>query len=254
MVALKSRDLSGWAWGKQSVLELLKTRPSLIREIIMALPEQDPIRLEILERCAVKKIPVILRSRRQIDRLLPVPAHQSVIARLKGETPYCTLDEFLGRLPEEPSNFLLALDHLQDPQNLGAVVRTAYCAGAAGILVPKDRTCPLTGTVRKAAAGALDHVPLVQVVNLVRALEILKEKGFWILSLEAQAPLSIYELDLRRPLVVVVGGESQGVSSLVRKHSDWIASIPIIGTLSSLNASVACGVVLYEMVRQRTQF
>jgi 23S rRNA (guanosine2251-2'-O)-methyltransferase len=251
MAALQSKDLSGWAWGKQSVLELLKTRPSFIREIIMALPEQDPIRLEILEWCAVKKIPVLLRTRRQIDRLLPVPAHQSVIARLKGETPYCTLDEFLVRLPEDPSTFLLALDHLQDPQNLGAVIRTAYCAGAAGILVPKDRSCPLSGTVRKAAAGALDHVPLVQVVNLVRALEILKEKGFWVLSLEAQASQSIYDLDLRRPMVVVVGGESQGVSSLVKKHSDWTAYIPMVGTLSSLNASVACGVVLFEMVRQR---
>jgi 23S rRNA (guanosine2251-2'-O)-methyltransferase len=254
MAILKEEDLSGWAWGKQSVLELLKTRPSQVREVIMASPEQDPLRLEILELCAVKKVPLTLRARRQIDRLLPVSAHQSVIARLKGETPYWTLDELLDRLPEGPSPFLLALDHIQDPQNLGAMIRTAYCAGAAGILIPKDRACPVSGTVRKTAAGALDHVPLVQVVNLVRALEELKEKGFWILSLEAQASLSIYELDLRVPLVVVVGGESQGVSTLVRNHSDWTASIPMAGTLSSLNASVACGVVLFEMVRQRINF
>jgi 23S rRNA (guanosine2251-2'-O)-methyltransferase len=251
MSNLKKEDLSRWAWGKQSVLELLKTRPSQVREVIMTSPEQDPLRKEILAICAEIKVPVTFKTRREIDRRLPVPAHQSVLARLKGETPYWTLDELLDRLPEGPSPFLLALDHIQDPQNLGAMIRTASCAGAAGILIPKDRSCPVSGTVRKTAAGALEHVPLVQVVNLVRALEDLKGKGFWVLSLEAQAPLSIYELDLRGPLVVVLGGESQGVGTLVRQHSDWTASIPMAGALSSLNASVACGVVLFEMVRQR---
>ena len=146
---------------------------------------------------------------------------------------------------------LLAVDHINDPQNLGAMIRTAHCAGVQGIILPKDRSCPISGTVRKAAAGALEHMPLVQVTNLVRALELLKEKGFWILSLEADAPASIYDLDLRIPLVVVVGGESKGVSPLIRKRSDWLASIPMKGAVSSLNASVACAVVLYEILRQR---
>ena len=130
------------------------------------------------------------------------------------------------------------------------MIRTALCTGVQGIILPKDRSCPVTGTVRKAAAGALEHMPLVQVTNLVRALEFLKEKGYWVLSLEAGSATSLYELDLRVPLVVVIGGESQGVSSLVRKRSDWLASIPMEGSVSSLNASVACAVALYEIFRQ----
>jgi 23S rRNA (guanosine2251-2'-O)-methyltransferase len=142
------------------------------------------------------------------------------------------------------------VDHVQDPQNLGAMIRTALGAGVQGVILPKDRSCPVTGSVRKAAAGALEYMPLVQVTNLVRTLEVLKEKGFWVLSLEADSPVSIYELNLQVPLAVVMGGESQGVSSLVRKRSDWLASIPMKGPVSSLNASVACAVVLYEILRQ----
>jgi 23S rRNA (guanosine2251-2'-O)-methyltransferase len=249
----KKEDLSRWAWGKQAVLELLKSRPHQVQEIIMASPEQDPLRQEIFDLCKGIQVPVLIKARRQIDRLLPVPAHQAVIARLKGEPPFFSLEELLGRLSDRQiqSPVLLALDHIQDPQNLGAMIRTAECAGVAGILLPRDRSCPVSGTVRKAAAGALDHLPLVQVINLVRALEMLKEKGFWILSLEARSSLSLYDLDLRVPLVVVVGGESQGIGTLVRRHSDWTASIPMAGTLSSLNASVACGLVLFEIARQR---
>lgn len=243
---------SEWVWGKQSVLELLKVHPEQIKEVIMSSPEQDPVRQEIFVRCAGAGIPVAIKDRRQIDRILPVPAHQAVIARIKVENPYTPLEILLAEVNpgQRPPPILLALDHIHDPQNMGAIIRTAHCAGVQGILLPKDRSCPVSGTVRKAAAGALEHMTLSPVVNLVRALELLKEKGFWVLSLEADSQDSLYNLDLRMPLVMVVGGESKGVSPLVRKRSDWVASIPMQGAVSSLNASVACAVVLYEIWRQ----
>lgn len=253
MAVSKKDDLSQWVWGKQAVLEILKVRPTKVREVIMGPPAQDLLRGEIFELCIQAGIPVTLKERKQIDRLLPVPAHQAVVARLKTDTPFESLESLLTRVgPDQtPPPVLLAVDHIQDPQNLGAMIRTAHSTGVQGIILPKDRSCPISGTVRKAAAGALEHMPLVQATNLVRSLENLKEKGFWVLSLEADSPVSVYGLDLRVPLVVVVGGESKGVSLLVKKRSDWLASIPMQGRVSSLNASVACAVVLYEILRQR---
>lgn len=252
MAGRPKENRSGWAWGKQAVLEIIRTRPGQIREVLMASPDQDPLRKEIFDLCADLGIPVTLKARRQIDVICPVPAHQAVVACLKEESVYTALEDLLDHLSltSRPIPFLLALDHIQDPQNLGAMIRTAYCAGVAGLILPRDRACPVSGTVRKAAAGAVEHLPLIQVVNLVRTLETLKEKGFWILSLEAGTLQSLYDLDLRVPLVVVIGGESQGVGNLVKKHSDWTASLPLQGTLSSLNASAACAAVLFEIVRQ----
>jgi 23S rRNA (guanosine2251-2'-O)-methyltransferase len=247
------KDLTQWVWGKQAVLELLKVNPQEVRQVIMAPAGQDQHKQEIVEICAQAGIPVSFKNRKQIDQILPVPAHQSVAACLKADHPFVTLESLISRiiLDQKPPPLLLAVDHMNDPQNLGAMIRTAHCTGVQGILLPKDRSCPVSGTVRKAAAGALEYMPLVQVTNLVRSLEWLKEKGFWILSLEAESSISVYDLDLQVPLVVVMGGESQGVSPLVRKHSDWLASIPMRGKVSSLNASVACAVVLYEILRQR---
>lgn len=253
MAASKKGSLSEWVWGKQAVLELLKAHPRQVTEVIMTSPEQDPLRKVIFDLSVKEGVPVILKERRQIDQMVSVPAHQSVIARLKGMPPFIPLETLIAEVARDqtPPPVLVAVDHIQDPQNLGAMIRTAHCAGVQGMILPKDRSCPISGTVRKAAAGALEHMPLVQVTNLVRSLEMLKEKGFWVLSLEADFPVSVYSLDLRVPLVVVVGGESKGVSPLVKKRSDWLASIPMQGRVSSLNASVACAVVLYEILRQR---
>ena len=244
---------SEWVWGKQAVLELLKIHPQQVGLVLMSPPEQDQGRKKIFELCSKTGIPVSFKDRKQIDRILPVPAHQSVAARLKVDTPFVPLETLISRiaLDQKSPPVLLAIDHVQDPQNLGAMIRTAHCAGVQGIVLPKDRSCPVSGTVRKVSAGALEYMPLVQVTNLVRSLEFLKEKGFWVLSLEADSTVSLYDLDLRVPLVVVMGAESNGISPLVRKRSDWVASIPMKGAVSSLNASVACAVVLYEILRQK---
>ncbi len=241
-----------WAWGKQPVLAMLRLHPQKVLEVFLSPPEGDRERTEIAGLCQALKIPIHLRYPQQLDHLLSVPAHQGVIARLKEDPSFVSLDSLVGRLPmdQQPPPVLLALDRIQDPQNLGAIIRTALAAGVAGVLLPKDRSCPLTGAVRKAAAGAMELMPVVQVTNLGRSLDSLKEKGFWILSVEADAPDSLFGLDLRLPLVVVIGGEGQGVSRLVRQHSDWVASLPMQGVVSSLNASAACAVVLYEILRQ----
>jgi 23S rRNA (guanosine2251-2'-O)-methyltransferase len=246
------KDYSRWVWGKQAVLELLKVHPQTVTQVIMISPEGDQGRKEILDLCSRVGVRVSFKDRKEISRMLPVPAHQGVAARLKTDTPFVPLETLISAvaLDQKPPPVLLALDHINDPQNLGAMIRSAHCTGVQGIILPKDRSCPVSGTVRKAAAGALEYLPLVQVTNLVRALERLKEKGFWVLGLEAGSPLSIYDLDLYLPLVVVVGGESQGVHPLVRKRSDWLASIPLKGEISSLNASAACAVTLYEILRQ----
>jgi 23S rRNA (guanosine2251-2'-O)-methyltransferase len=248
----KQKDFSEWVWGKQAVLELLRVNPQKVLQVLMSSPEQDQERKEIFDLCSKAGIPVSLKDRKEITRILPVPAHQSVAALLNTDNPFVSLESLIsGMNVDQPAPpVLLAVDHIQDPQNLGAMIRTAHCTGVQGIILPKDRSCPVSGTVRKAAAGALEYMPLVQVTNLARVMELLKEKGFWILSLEADSPVSLYSLDLRVPLVVVMGGESGGVSSLIRKRSDWLASIPMKGHVSSLNASAACAVVLYEILRQ----
>ena len=221
----------------------------------MPLSDQDPIREEIRALCRQFHIPLTFKERLWFNQKLTGSPHQSVIARMEKEQPFLTLEAFLTgikNLPGQPP-VLLAIDHVQDPRNLGAMIRTAYCAGVGGVIVPKKRACPVTGTVRKAATGAMEHMPLVQVSNLVRTVDRLKEQGFWSLCLEAGASQSLYSLDLNLPLVVVIGGEGKGVSPLLQKKSDWVASIPMAGKLSSLNASVACAVVLYEIFRQHRE-
>jgi 23S rRNA (guanosine2251-2'-O)-methyltransferase len=249
----KQKDFSEWVWGKQAVLELVRIHPQNVERVLISDPDQDRQRQEIAALCSRAGVPVFIKDGKEISRILPVPAHQNVAAHLIAQIQlFVPLETLISKIPLDsiPPPVLLVVDHVQDPQNLGAMIRTALGAGVQGVILPRDRSCPVTGSVRKAAAGALEHMPLVQVTNLVRTLEELKEKGFWILSLEAGSPVSIYELNLQVPLALVVGGESQGVSSLVRKRSDWLASIPMKGPVSSLTASVACAVVLYEILRQ----
>jgi 23S rRNA (guanosine2251-2'-O)-methyltransferase len=245
-----------WVWGKQAVRELLRANPRQVKQVWLSLSSQDPVNREIRELCQNGKIPVVYKDRKVWDESFRVPAHQSVAAQLKFVFRFTALPDLLVRMKaaEDPAPVLLMIDHLQDPHNLGAIIRTASGAGVRGIILPKDRTCPISGTVHKAAAGALEHLPLVQVTNLVQTIEALKKEGFWFLSLEAQGPQSIYQLDLKVPLVVVVGSEGKGVSPLMLKKSDWVASIPMEGSLTSLNASVACAVTLFEIRRQRTIF
>jgi 23S rRNA (guanosine2251-2'-O)-methyltransferase len=186
----------------------------------------------------------------QMASMAGTAAHQGVAARVSVYSghDYSSVLDAVGR-PE--SGLFLALDQIVDPHNLGAVLRTALCAGVGAVLVPKDRSAPPTPAVSKISAGALEHIRFVQVTNLVRALEAMKGRGRWVVGLDRSATESIYRADLTMPMVLVVGGEGRGMRPLVRRTCDRLVSIPQTGPLDSLNASVAAGIALFEIGRQR---
>jgi 23S rRNA (guanosine2251-2'-O)-methyltransferase len=242
---------AGWVWGKHAVNELLRANPGQVAQVFLSTGDRD--RREIEGYCRQQRIPLAVLEPKEFTRRNGSPAQRSPAARLKTEFTYTDIEDLLAQTPApaDPPPILLILDHVQDPQNLGAIIRTAYCAGVRGVIVPRDRSCPVSGTVRKAASGALEHLPVAQVINLSQTIERLKEKGFWVLGLDAGGPTSIYQVDLRVPLAVVVGSEGKGISPLILKKLDWTAAIPLAGALGSLNASVACAVALFEIRRQR---
>jgi 23S rRNA (guanosine2251-2'-O)-methyltransferase len=166
--------------------------------------------------------------------------------------PQVTVHDILQTVQgEDGKHFLLMLDNIQDPQNLGAIIRTALCVGIQGVIVPKDRSAPPTPAVSKASAGALEHIRLVRVANLVQTIKHCKTSGLWIMGLQKDAAQSIYAADLSGSIALVLGGEQKGIRRLVKKHCDFLVSIPQQGALNSLNASVAAAVAMYEVFRQR---
>ena len=195
-------------------------------------------------------IPVHRRDRADLERLAANPHHQGVVLRV-APFEYTDLDDFLAARQADEPLFLLALDGIQDPQNLGALIRSAACAGVQGVIIPRDRACGVTPVVEKASAGAVETVPVMQVTNLVQALERLKQAGCWAYGLAGEAGKDMYATDFHGNLVVVVGSEGEGIRPLVRKHCDGLLAIPQYGGVSSLNASVAGGIVLFEAARQR---
>ncbi|MBW2406996.1 MAG: 23S rRNA (guanosine(2251)-2'-O)-methyltransferase RlmB [Deltaproteobacteria bacterium] len=166
--------------------------------------------------------------------------------------PQVTVQEILQTVQgEDGKQFLLMLDNIQDPQNLGAIIRTALCVGIQGVIVPKDRSAPPTPAVSKASAGALEHIRLVRVTNLVQTIKHCKTSGLWIMGLQKDAAQSIYDADLSGSIALVLGGEQKGIRRLVKKNCDFLVSIPQQEALNSLNASVAAAVAMYEAFRQR---
>ncbi|CAH2031508.1 23S rRNA (guanosine(2251)-2'-O)-methyltransferase RlmB [Trichlorobacter ammonificans] len=191
------------------------------------------------------------RGRDDLARLAGSPHHQGVVLTV---APFCyvELEELAPNLLKTGKPlFLLVLDGIQDPQNLGALIRTAACAGVQGVIIPKDRACGVTAVVEKASAGAVETVPVVQVTNLARCLEQLKESGCWVYGLVGESNVTIYDVDFSGNLVIVVGSEGEGIRPLVRRQCDQVVAIPQYGGVSSLNASVAGGVALFEAARRR---
>jgi len=238
--------------GLHAVESLLNTRPGSVSELLIA-EGRDDRRLEALLECATNgDITVTRLSRRELDRLLPGSRHQGVIARL-GAMPV-TLKEanikpFLGALGHEP--FLLVLDGVQDPHNLGACLRTADAAGVDAVIVPRDRAAGITPTVRKVASGAAETIPVFTVTNMARVLRVLKEAGVWLYGASDAADSSLYDADFTGPLAVVLGSEGKGLRRLTQELCDFQVAIPMTGSVTSLNVSVAAAVLLYEVVRQR---
>jgi 23S rRNA (guanosine2251-2'-O)-methyltransferase len=236
-----------WIWGIHPVLELLKVNPGKILEINFQAGKSGDKVKQILEIAEQNRISIHFRKTLIND----IEAHQGVEAKTK-PVSFLSLDELLLKTKSSKPLFL-ALDSIQDPHNLGAIIRSASAAGVHGILLPKDRSAPITGTVAKTAAGALALVNFCQVTNLSDALLQLKKKNFWIFGADASAEKTLYTGDFQGNVCIVIGGESKGIRPLVKKSCDFLISIPMGSSLDSLNASVAAGVILFEAVRQRSR-
>ncbi len=212
---------------------------------------------EILDLCRAAGVPVHRVPRQALDRLAAGAVHQGVVA-ITGGFAYADLDDVLAAL--DAPGLLVVLDGVEDPHNLGAIVRTAYAAGADAVIIPERRAAGVTPVAAKAAAGALEHLPVCRVTNVARTLDQLKEKHYWVTGLASESDAggeaaeklkSFREIDYRGGCIIVLGGEGAGLHRLVGEKCDWIAHIPMAGRLGSLNVSVAAGIVLYEAQRQR---
>ncbi len=193
-------------------------------------------------------------GRQEFDSLVGEGHHQGVALQLE-PFAFVPLEELLGEKAPGPSPkaFFLILDSISDPRNFGAILRSADAAGCQGVIIAKDRSCPVTGVVHKASAGALANVPVCRVTNLARTIQQLKKEGLWVFGLGAEGAGSLFDEDLRGDLALVVGCEGKGLRPNVRKQCDAVLAIPMSGTVSSLNVSVAASIALFEVVRQRRQ-
>jgi 23S rRNA (guanosine2251-2'-O)-methyltransferase len=238
-------------YGINPVIEALKAGRPVQRLLISEQRKADRDVQEIMRLAKAKGIEVRFATRDAMSREAPNAPHQGVIA-LASAREYATLDDIL-QIPEQRGQvpFFLILDSIEDPRNLGAILRTAEATGVHGVIIPERRAAGLTETVAKTAAGALEYVPVVKVVNISNTIEALKKTGIWITGAEAGGEMLYWDADFVRPTALVVGGEDKGVRRLVQEHCDYLVSLPLMGTISSLNVSVAAGALMYEVLRQR---
>lgn len=235
--------------GRNAVIEAFRSGKTIDKLYILDGCQDGPImtikREAKKQDCQIKYV-----KKELLDKLSETGKHQGVIAKMS-EYEYASVEyilEMARQKGEEP--FLFLLDNIEDPHNLGAIIRTANLAGAHGVIIPKNRAVGLTAAVARASAGALNYTPVAKVTNLRNTMEELKKEGLWFVCADMDGT-TMYELNLKGPVGIVIGNEGEGVSRLVKENCDFIASIPMKGDIDSLNASVAAGVLAYEIVRQR---
>lgn len=234
--------------GRNSVLEALKSGRS-INKILLAQGDRQGSLREIIGKA--KEMGLVVQT---VDaaRLDAFGAKHQGVAALVAPVAYLELDDLLQQVAMSGKTpFLVLLDELEDPHNVGAILRTADAAGVQGVLLPKRRTCPLSGTVAKTSAGAVEYVPVARIGNVAQTLKYLKQQGYWIIGADMDGESLYYEADLKGPVVVVIGSEGKGLGRLTKESCDLLVRIPMAGSINSLNASVACSLLLYEIVRQR---
>lgn len=246
--------MSQWEkiYGIHAVEALLNHHPKRIKQLFILEGRQDPKIQHIIELAKKNHTKIQISSRDELNELTAEDAvHQGVVAEVSPSQVWneAMLEELLEKLAEPP--LLLVLDNITDPHNLGACLRTADAAGVQAVIIPKDKSATLNATVRKVACGAAEVIPLVTVTNLARTLEKLQQRGLWIVGTAGEAEQEIYQQDLTIPTVLVMGAEGKGMRRLTRDHCDYLVKLPMLGSVSSLNVSVATGICLFEAVRQR---
>ena len=243
-------EADGVIEGRNAVIEALRVGTS-IDKIYLQKGETDRTLGHIASKARAAGVVVVEADRRKLDAMSRTHAHQGVIA-LAAVREYATVEAILQAAADRGEAPLLVIcDEISDPQNLGAIIRTAECAGAHGVVIPKRRSAGLTAVVAKTSAGAVAHVPVARVPNLPALLDDLKKQGVWVFGTAADGATSLYDADLKGPSAIVIGSEGSGMGRLVAQRCDFLVSIPMHGKLNSLNASASAAILLYEAVRQR---
>ncbi len=238
--------MTQYVYGKNTVKQLLKEEKK-IYEVLLVEGLQDKEMNDLLHKRRVK---VVMFTRKQMDKKFKEVRHQGVAALIDDYKTY-DIDTILAAIPQGKTPLLVLLDGLEDPHNLGAILRSCDCAGVDGVILSKHRNVKLTPTVAKVSTGAIDTVKVAIVTNLVQTIKQLKEKGFWVVGADLCEAKDYREGHYDVPCVLVIGSEGFGISSLVRKNCDYCVKLPMMGKISSLNASVACGILLYQILHQR---
>jgi len=251
-VPMRERDAEadGLIEGRNAVTEALRAGTP-IDKIFIARGETDKTLGHIASTARAAGVVVVEADRRKLDYMSATKAHQGVIA-LAAVREYASVEDILSAARERgEAPLLVVCDEISDPHNLGAIIRTAECAGAHGVIIPKRRSAGLTSIVGKTSAGAVSYLPVARVPNIPALLKELQQQGVWIFGTAAEGTTSLYEADLKGPAAIVIGSEGDGMGRLVREGCDFLVSIPMKGRISSLNASAAAAILLYEAVRQR---
>ena len=237
--------------GRNAVIEALRVGRS-IDKIFITKGETDKTLGHIASKAREAGIVVVDADRRKLDNMSVTHAHQGVIA-LIGVNEYCTVEDILSLAEERgEAPFVIVCDEVSDPRNLGAIIRSAECAGAHGVIIPKRRSAGLTAIVGKASAGAAEHMAIARVPNISAVLKELKEKGLWVYGAAAGGSNDLWKTDFTGSVALVIGSEGDGIGRLVRDNCDFIVNIPMVGKINSLNASAAASVIMYEVLRQRS--
>lgn len=242
--------MTDYIYGKNSIEEAIKAAPERINKIFVSENNKFDKKINlIINFCKENKIKFQFVPKEKIDSLLPEKSHQGIAASIS-PIKYRELDEFLDSV-KKTNALVVMLDSVEDVHNLGAIIRTAVCAGADGIIIPDKRSVSVTSVVEKISAGAVNKIPIIRVSNLSNSILKLKKNGFWIVGAEGNSDTNYFDVDYKMNCAIVLGGENQGISNIVRKNCDYMVKIPIIGEFNSLNVSNAAAIIIYEALRQR---
>ena len=238
--------MAQYIYGKNMVMQRLNSGKAVGKLFLLeGMKDQNLMQAAKKAKCSVEWL-----NRKKLDAMAEGGRHQGVIAEIEEYRTY-SLQEILDKIPYGKLPLLVMLDQLEDPHNLGAILRTCDAVGADGVIIKKNNSVKLGPTVAKVSTGAIETIPVHEAVNLTQTLETLKEKGFWVVGADMDRAVDYRDIQVDVPLLLVIGSEGFGISSLVKKHCDYMAALPMIGSVTSLNASVACGIMLYEIYSKR---